>query len=55
MEDTKTEEEAKEYEEMRENVLKGARELLEYSKKMSNQDPFPTALIETNRLEKEFF
>ena len=40
---------------MKEGVLKGARDLLEYSKKMANQDPFPSIITETNRLQKEFF
>lgn len=35
---------------MKETVLKGARDLLEYSKKLTSQEPYANILNETNRL-----
>lgn len=40
---------------MKEGLLKGARSLLEHHKKVSNQDTYANIIVDTNRLEKEFF
>ena len=48
----KSEEEQKEYAEMKEGVLKGARDLIEYHKRVSNTDQYTNIMNETNRLER---
>lgn len=48
----KSEEEQKEYNEMKNGVLKGARDLIDYHKRMTNTDPYTNIVAETNRLEK---
>lgn len=40
----------KEYETMKEGVLKGARSLIEHHKKTATQDPFINIISDTNRL-----
>ena len=42
----------KEFEIMRDGVLKGARNLIEHHKNTSTQDPFINIITDTNRLEK---
>ena len=51
-----TQEDVKEYKAMKETVLKGARDILQYQKKLyNNPEPLIDILGDTNKLEKEFF
>lgn len=51
-----TEEEQRQMQTMKQNVLKGARELLENQKKVTEKnDNFIDILGDTNKLEREFF